>query len=221
MANSSQNRAFQAYNSHNYKNRPAVHKPPPLSFPGETQALGRLPYSPSKRLADFSNRTPPPASPSSPRSPSKDSGKNSTPWTTKRRLSAASLSNLLPNRKGLPMTALATNRQNLWMSIAKNPSSQPTLEETSITLRRQIEPPSLLRKKLLRLVLVFSYLLSISLFAIALATFYGFFWTGYETNVALTTPTEAIWTSTGNASLIDAEDVSQRLLLLSSNFPRR
>lgn len=219
MANPIQNPAFQNYNSQHYQNRPASKKPSPLSLPSEPLVFGRIPYSSIKRTDETSPRIPPPpTSPiflsMSPRSPSKDSGNGTTPWTSKRRLSTASLGNLLPSRKGSPMTALAAKRQNLWMSIAKNPEAQNS-ELTSIPLQRETEPPSLLRKKILRLLLVFSYLLSISLFAIALATFYGFFWSGYDTNVAQTSTTIFV-SSTANSTVIDIGDSLDTVSVLSS-----
>ncbi|CAF0741556.1 unnamed protein product [Didymodactylos carnosus] len=61
---------------------------------------------------------------------------------------------------------LSSKGKSLWMKTA---------EPLILSRTRRSE----LKKKLLRLLLVFSYLLSISLFAIALATFYGFFWTAH------------------------------------------
>jgi hypothetical protein len=165
MATSSQNRAFQAYNSHSFKNRPAIKKPQ-IATIGEPLVFGRVPYSSIKPTIETISA--PPASP----------GVNKIvkpiPVPPKRRSSTASIGNLLPPRKSLQMTALASQRQTLWISIAKN--AQANTQSSSLPLRQ--EQPNLLRKKILRLLLVFSYLLSISLFAIALATFYGFFWSG-------------------------------------------
>ena len=95
--------------------------------------------------------------------------------TTKRRASSVSLNHLLSRRKSLQTTALAVRRQSLWMNLSKN---APVVENQTPLPSCQQDPSNLTRKKLLRLCLVFSYLFSISLFAIALATFYGFFWSG-------------------------------------------
>lgn len=172
MAKPSHNRAFQAYNSDNYENRPCVKKPALLTSKESTN-LEHISYSPIKNKAEIN----PSSSPTQSRT---ENMIKQSPLTSKRRLSTASLGQLLPARKGLPMTALATKRQNLWMSIAKN--SQPNNMEPPIATMTPTTPrqTSLLRKKILRLLLVFSYLVSISLFAIALATFYGFFWSGYS-----------------------------------------
>ena len=95
---------------------------------------------------------------------------------SKRRHSSSHLTQYLSRRKSLQTTALATRRQSLWMSIARNGAS---VDSSSSPLRAE-QPTNNKRKKCLRLLLVVSYLLSISLLAIALATFYGFFWAGYS-----------------------------------------
>lgn len=146
--------AFQAY----YKPRPILKTNPTVSI-DESCVYDRIPYS-SVRV----------------NSPSAVYKPISMP--PKRRSSVMSLSNIFPPRKSLQTTALATRRQSLWMSIAKNPSISDEVETSILPL--QPEPSNLIRKKLLRLLLVMSYLISISLFAIALATFYGFFWSGYS-----------------------------------------
>jgi hypothetical protein len=122
------------------------------------------------------------------------------PLSPKRRVSTASVGQLLPNRRSLQMTALATKRQNLWMNIAKNAQGN-NIQSSSIPMRQQTQQSNLLRKKLLRLLLVFSYLLSISLFAIALATFYGFFWSGYSTSQTATPMSPMEITIVSSASL--------------------
>lgn len=178
MATSSNNRAFQAYNSHNFKNHPSI-KSNPISTVKEPLVFGRIPYSSIKPTIETSTSTP--------SSPNPNNVVKPIPLTPKRRSSVTSLGNILPRRKSLQMTALASQRQSLWMSIAKNAAQTNTTNQTSSFPLRSQPQSSLLRKKFLRLLLVFSYLLSISLFAIALATFYGFFWSGYSTTQ---TPTE-------------------------------
>jgi hypothetical protein len=166
MATSPHNRAFQAYNSQNFKNRPVIKKPQ-VSTSGEPLAFGRIPYSSMKKTVETIS-TPP-------STPGVNSVVKPVAITPKRRSSTPSLGNMLPRRKSLQMTALASQRQTLWISIAKNAQANNT-QSSPFPLRQQ--QTNLLRKKILRLLLVFSYLLSISLFAIALATFYGVFWTG-------------------------------------------
>ncbi|CAF0770220.1 unnamed protein product [Didymodactylos carnosus] len=78
--------------------------------------------------------------------------------------------------KNLRKNSTTPKVKSLWMNIGRN--SLSTTPEPLLSNRPR---RSQLRKKLLRLLLVFSYLLSISLFAIALATFYGFFWTAHLT----------------------------------------
>ena len=187
MAAPPHTRAFQAYNSHNYRNRPTIKKSP-ISSVGEPSVFGRTPYVSIKATAE---PMPLSASPLDSNNIIKP-----IPMTPHRRASNTSLGQLLPRRKSSQMTALATKRQNLWMSIAKNAqannnqSSTPSSSASSLPLpiQQQIKQPNLMRKKLLRLLLVFSYLLSISLFAIALATFYGFFWSDYSTSQTVSTP---------------------------------
>lgn len=129
----------------------------------------------------------------------------SRPITSKRRSSTISLNNMLSRRKSLQTTALATRRQSLWMNISKTPSINDD-NQTSILPLRQ-EHTNLVRKKILRLLLVFSYLLSISLLAIALAIFYGLFWTvdnsDQTTNVFdLTTTVRSFISLTSNSTSV-------------------
>lgn len=147
--------AFQVYN----KPR-SILKNNLTSSIDESSLLDRMPYS--------STRINLPA----------DGVLKQTSVTPKRRSSAISLSSILPRRKSLQTTALATRRQSLWMNIAKNPSITDDIQTSILPL--QPNPVSLIRKKILRVLLVISYLISISLFAVALATFYGFFWSGYS-----------------------------------------
>ena len=160
MATSSQSRGFQAFNSRNYKTQlPSMEKFPRTSN-DEPLLFGRMPYS-AIRISGGTV-------PSSPGGPMK-----STSATSKRSSSTISLSNLFAPRRSLQTTALATRRQSLWMNIARNAPPANDVQSSMLPLRQEYS--SLKRKKFLRLLLVFSYLLSISLFAIALATFYGFF----------------------------------------------
>lgn len=200
MAHSSHTRAFQAYNSHNYQNRPAMKKSSPTASAGEPLIFGRIPYSSIKTTTETVAPSPSPFAPAPPKP---------AMIPLKRRMSTAGLAHLLPHRKGLQMTALATRRQNLWLNIAKN--AQGANGDSSLPAQPQGNQPSLMRKKFLRLLLVFSYLLSISLFAIGLATFYGFFWSGYSTSptgtttVMTTTETTviAIVSITSNSTVLD------------------
>lgn len=143
---------------------------------------------------------------------------------SKRRSSTISLSNLFAQRKSLQTTAIATRRQSLWMDISKNPmATELTTAATTSTTGAAAAaaaiagalPPSyclendytrLIRKKFLRFLLVLSYLISISLLAIALATFYGFFWSGYS-------PTSA----TSNPKILDFKPTVRSLLSLTTN----
>ena len=189
MAAPPHTRAFQAYNSHHYKNRPAIKKSP-ISLIGDPSVFGRSSCVSIKATAE---PMPLSASPLESNNIIKP-----IPMTPHRRASNTSLGQLLPRRKSSQMTALATKRQNLWMSIAKNAqannnqlslsSSSSSASSLPLPIQQQIKQPNLMRKKLLRLLLVFSYLLSISLFAIALATFYGFFWSDYSTSQTVSTP---------------------------------
>ncbi|CAF1241778.1 unnamed protein product [Rotaria magnacalcarata] len=198
MATPTFNRAFQAYNNHSFKNHPAVKKTP-ISTMGEPSAFDHIPYSSIKTSTE--------KVPSLPPSPDSTSSVKRTSVLPAKRASIVSMANLLPRRKSLQMTALATQRQSLWINLAKNAQINNS-QVSSFPLRQQ--QTNLLRKKLLRLLLVFSYLLSISLFAIALATFYGFFWTGYSkipptTSSALTVGTTISSTDSlkSNSTLID------------------
>lgn len=195
MASPSQTRSFQAYNSNNSRTHsPSIR----LTSIDEPSIFTRMSYSPIR--TSFGTI------PSS--SPSPDNIVKSTPMTPKRSSSTIILNNLLPRRKSLQTTAIATRRQSLWMSIAKNDSGANDFQVSLLPLRQQQN--SLLRKKLLRLLLVFSYLLSISLLAIALATFYGFFWSGYSTSKAttisdLTATVRSLVSLTSNSTLVDYE----------------
>ena len=196
MATPSQNRAFQAYNSHHFKNNPAI-KTSPTTTGKEPLIFGRIPYSSIKTTVDAISSTP--------SSPNPTSIIKSIPLIPKRRASTSSLSHFLPRRKSLQITALASQRQGLWMNIAKNAQANST-SPSPFPLRQQT---NLLRKKLLRLLLVFSYLLSISLFGVALATFYGFFWSGYGPTASVTEIPNLL-TPSNSSIVIDLphEDVS-------------
>jgi hypothetical protein len=200
MATSSQNRAFQAYNSRDFKNHPAIRQNP-ISPSKEPLVFGRIPYSSIKTTIE--------AAPSIQPSPNPNSILKPIPITPKRRGSVTSIGRLLVRRKSLQMTALASQRQSLWMSIAKNAQVNNT-QSSPLPFPLQQQHTSLLRKKLLRLLLVFSYLLSISLFAIALATFYWFFWSGYSTTQTATQIPNVLLTTNSSVIHIDfsIEDVS-------------
>lgn len=118
--------------------------------------------------------------------------------SAKRHSSTISLGTIFPRRKSLQTTAIATRRQSLWMNIAKNAPATHDTPAAMLPLGRA--QSSLIRKKILRLLLVFSYLLSISLLAIALATFYGFFWSGYSTPHSTTTPDTRVTTHANETS---------------------
>ena len=118
------------------------------------------------------------------------------PITEKRQSSIISLGSIFPRRKSLQTTALATRRQSLWINLSKNAASSTSPPPLLLPLAQ--DHSSLLRKKILRLLLVFSYLLSISIFGIALATFYGLFWSGYSSpqttnivDILITTPSSS------------------------------
>jgi hypothetical protein len=193
MATSTQSRTFQAFNNRNYKARTSSIKKSPRTSNDEPVVFGRIPYSVIRTSGE--------AVPSSPGSPIK-----STSETKKRNSSTISLGNLLPRRKSLQTTALSARRQSLWMNISKN--APPTNDvRPSILLLRQ-EHSSLMRKKFLRILLVFSYLLSISLLAIALTTFYGFFWSGYTTPQTtsvsdVTVTVRSLISLTSNSTFVD------------------
>jgi len=192
MTTSSQSRGFQAYSSYNPKTcSTSIKKVIPLTPIDESVFFGRIPYSSIRKKTGTI-----PSLPSPPGGIVKP-----TSMAQKRRSSTISLTNMLPRRKSLQTTALATRRQSLWMSIAKNGPSTNDVQTPVLPLR--IEHTSLMRKKFLRLLLVFSYLLSISLFAIALATFYGFFWSGYST--------------TETTTILDVRETVQSLVSLTLN----
>lgn len=184
--------AFQVYN----KPR-SILKTNPSSSIDETSLLDRMPYS-STRINHPS-----------------DGILKQTSVTPKRRSSAISLSSILPHRKSLQTTALATRRQSLWMSIAKNPSITDDIQISILPL--QPEPSRLIRKKILRILLVISYLISISLFAVALATFYGFFWSGYsriETSTVLSvrTSVRSLMSLTPNSTVIHLDSPKEDVI---------
>ena len=192
---SSPPRNFQAYNSYQVPLPSAIKKTTPITSIDDSVVFGRVPYS-SIRI---STRAVP--------SPS-DGILKRTSISQKRRSSTISLSNLLPRRKSLQTTALATRRQSLWMNIAKNPSTTDSVQPTVIPLG--LDHSSLTRKKILRLLLVFSYLLSISLFAIGLATFYGFFWSGYSTSETtnvfnVKTSVQSLISLTTNSTIVQSQ----------------
>jgi hypothetical protein len=195
MATSSHNRAFQAYNSRHFQNHPTI-KTSPILNTKEPLVFGRIPYSAMKTATETVLST-----------PNSNNILKPIPLIPKRRASINSIGHLLPRRKSLQMTALASQRQSLWMNIAKNAqANSPQL--SPFPLREQ--QTNLLRKKFLRLLLVVSYLLSISLFAIALATFYGFFWAGYSKTETVTEIPNVFLTSNSSIINIDfaIEDVS-------------
>ena len=191
MATPSKNRAFQAYNSHQFPNNPPAKTSPILTMK-EPLIFGRIPYSTIRTTVDTTSSTPP--------SPNLTGVVKPIALTPKRRASVSSIGHFLPRRKSLQITALASQRQSLWMNIAKNAQANTT-QLSPFPLRQQ--QPNLLRKKLLRLLLVFSYLLSISLFGVALATFYGFFWSGYSpAKIGTEIPTLLVPT---NSTIIDVD----------------
>jgi hypothetical protein len=198
MATSLQSRGFQSYTSYNNKTRPLLLKKSPRRSADEHLTFGRIPYSSLRiSMGAVSASSSSPSGLMKPRS-----------MTTKRRSSTMNITHLLSRRRSLQTTAIASRRQSLWMSIAKNapPTSEPP---PSMLLLRQ-DHTSLMRKKILRLLLVFSYLLSISLLAIALATFYGFFWSGYSrqqtTSISDIKPTvRSLVSLVSNSTSVDSE----------------
>ncbi|CAF1139321.1 unnamed protein product [Adineta steineri] len=204
MASSFQTRSIQALNNRNQK----MGLPPMKRFSktanDEALAFGRMPFS-AMRTSLVTNQS----VPSSPGGIIKP-----TPMNQKRSSSVISLGNIFPSRKSLQTTALATRRQSLWMNIAKN-APPPSIDTQPPILPLGQEPSNLMRKKILRLLLVFSYLLSISLLAIALTTFYGFFWSGYGTPPTITTlsdvkiTAQSLITATSNSTFVsEIENVS-------------
>ncbi|CAF2332132.1 unnamed protein product [Rotaria sp. Silwood2] len=194
METSRHSRAFLAYNNHNFKNNPSI-TIPTTPTTGESLVLDHISYSSIKTTIE--------KVPSHPPSPNPNNIVKAIPMPAKRPSSITSLVHLLPRRKSLQTTALASQRQSLWMSIAKNAQTNNT-NLPQFPLRQQ--QSNLIRRKLLRLLLVFSYLLSISLFAIALATFYGFFWSGYsttQTTIAHVSTVSSIVSLKSNSTIID------------------
>ena len=184
--------AFQVYN----KPR-SILKYNPSSSIDESSLLDRMPYS-------FSRINLP-----------SDGILKQTSVAPKRRSSAISLSSILPRRKSLQTTALASRRQSLWMNIAKNPSITDDIQTSVLPLQPQ--PYSLIRKKILRVLLVISYLISISLFAVALATFYGFFWSGYsrvETSTVLSvrTSVRSLISLTSNSTVVHLDSQKEDVI---------
>ncbi|UJR33994.1 hypothetical protein I4U23_021409 [Adineta vaga] len=207
MATSSQNRAFQAYNSRHFQNRPTSKKPiVSTTTSADPLVFGRIPYSAIKSPTEQCT--------SPPSSPGPSTVVKSTPMPEKRCSSITSLSHLLPRQKSSQITALASQRQSLWINIAKNAQAN-SHQTSSLPFLRQ-QQTSLTRKKILRLLLVFSYLLSISLFAIALATFYGFFWTDYSsTQISnVDTPVSAILHNSPNLTIIHSKLPTENDLVL-------
>ena len=164
MTTSTHYHPIHTYNNYNFKNPPAINKTS-ISTAKEPLIFSHIPYSTIRTTVENNSSLSP--SPNTVRS------------TSKRLTSITSLGNFFPRRKSQQMTALASQRQSLWMNISKNAQSNHT--HLSPLLLQQQRHINVMRKKILRLLLVFSYLLSISLFAIALATFYGFFWSGNST----------------------------------------
>ncbi|CAF3591697.1 unnamed protein product [Adineta steineri] len=146
MASSFQTRSIQALNNRNQK----MGLPPMKRFSktanDEALAFGRMPFS-AMRTSLVTNQS----VPSSPGGIIKP-----TPMNQKRSSSVISLGNIFPGRKSLQTTALATRRQSLWMNIAKN-APPPSIDTQPPILPLGQEPSSLMRKKILRLLLVFSY----------------------------------------------------------------
>ena len=200
MANSSHNRAFLAYNSHQFKNNPTPTKTNPILTTKGPLVFGRIPYSSIRPTVETTASIPTPSGPNSILKP--------IALTPKRRASIGHMGHILPRRKSLQITALASQRQSLWMNIAKNAQTTST-QPSPFSLGQQ--QTNLLRKKLLRLLLVFSYLLSISLFGVALATFYGFFWPGYGTKEPSADLSNISRPSNSSVVAVDIslEDVSQ------------
>ncbi|UJR13375.1 hypothetical protein I4U23_000392 [Adineta vaga] len=188
MTTSFQKRGFQSLNTRPSPNRPISLKTSSKSSHNDPIVFGRIPLSTIR-----SSTIPTPTSPSGVIKP--------IPIPEKRHSSTISLGNIFPRRKSLQTTAIATRRQSLWMNISKNAPPSSESQHSILPLRQ--DHSSLVRKKFLRLVLVFSYLLSISILAIALATFYGFFWSGYSTPQT--------------TSLVDIRVTTQSLISFPSN----
>ncbi|CAF1190735.1 unnamed protein product [Rotaria magnacalcarata] len=193
MANPLQLQTSQTYNSANSKIRP-----PPITLKLNDQSSGfvRIPYS-SMGTSQGTIQS---------LSSSFDGKMKTTSMSAKRRSSTIILNSLLSRRKSLQTTALATRRQSLWMSIAKNVSLSTDFQISPLPLPHG---DNLIRKKALRLLLVFSYLISISLLAIALATFYGIFWSGYSQSetTTITATVESLISLISNSTFVnyDAE----------------
>ncbi|CAF3093313.1 unnamed protein product [Rotaria socialis] len=191
MANPLQLRTSQEYNSTNSK----IRLPPiTLKLNDESSGFVRIPYS-SMGTSQGTIQS---------LSSSFDGKMKTTSMSAKRRSSAIILNSLLSRRKSLQTTALATRRQSLWMSIAKNVSLSNDFQISPLPLP---QGDNLIRKKVLRLLLVFSYLISISLLAIALATFYGFFWSGYSQSqtITITATVESLISLISNSTFVNYE----------------
>lgn len=120
----------------------------------------------------------------------------------KRKRSSIHLIQLFPRRKSLQTTAIAIRRQSLWMNLAKTPSTNPEdLYPNANSSFPLDETNDFIRKKILRFLLVFSYLISISLLAIALATFYGFFYSTTDLNSISSTTISSLINQTNFESI--------------------
>ena len=178
--------------------RPVSLKSYPRTPNNESMSVGRVPFSVIRN--------------SSMPAPTSSSGIiKPIPITEKRQSSIISLGSIFPRRKSLQTTALATRRQSLWINLSKNAASSTSPPPLLLPLAQ--DHSSLLRKKILRLLLVFSYLLSISIFGIALATFYGLFWSGYSSpqttnivDILITTPSSS---SSSSSSSFPSNKTSQ------------
>ncbi|CAF1156352.1 unnamed protein product [Adineta ricciae] len=200
MATSTHVRGIQAIHVRDPSYRPVSLKSYPRALNNESMSTGRVPFS-----AIRNSSMPAPTSSSGIIKP--------IPITEKRQSSIISLGSILPRRKSLQTTALATRRQSLWMNLSKNPTSSTNPPPLLFPLAQ--DHSSLLRKKILRLLLVFSYLLSISIFGIALATFYGLFWSGYSSSqptnildIRITTPSSSSSSSFPSNKTSQTEHVS-------------
>jgi hypothetical protein len=196
MATPTSPRGFQAQNSCNNKPK----KPASISF-DEPEYSNRVPNTSIRTNSGTGSSLP-----SSPGGIIKPTPKRYSSMMPKRNSSSVSIGSLLPRRKSLQTTALATRRQSLWMNIAKNPLPNTGVIPSPLPLIP--DPSNLMRKKILRLLLVFSYVLSISVLAIVLATFYGFFWSGYSTPQTTTvsdvkTHVRSLISSTSDSTLIN------------------
>ena len=186
MSTSSHTRALRTLNTHASPSRPVSLKTLPKAAKHEPTVFGRIPLSAIRNSTAVTSTSP------------GGTGK-CAPTSVQRHSSTISLGNIFPRRKSLQTTAIASRRQSLWMNIARNASATNDVQPMPLPLRNAHS--SLMRKKILRLLLVFSYLLSISLLAIALATFYGFFWAGYGTPPSTSVPDVRVTTRSMDSAL--------------------